>query len=55
MAQAAGLALGWQEIKERLLALLGRAGGTDIVGDFFERSWAGDSRTAISYRWTPPG
>ena len=36
-------------------ALLGRAGGTDIVGDFFERSWAGDSRTAISYRWTPPG
>lgn len=36
-------------------ALLGRAGGTDIVCDFLERSWAGDARTAISYRWTPPG
>ncbi|HEY1099092.1 MAG TPA: hypothetical protein VGF99_09185 [Myxococcota bacterium] len=36
-------------------ALLQRAGATDVVATVVERSWAGEGRTAITYRWTPPG
>ena len=35
--------------------LVERAGGTEVRGEFVQRSWAGADRTAIDLRWRPPG
>lgn len=35
--------------------LVERAGGTEVRGEFVQRSWAGAERTAIDLRWRPPG
>ena len=37
-----------------LEGLLEKTGATRISASFQERSWAGDARTALLVRWTPP-
>jgi len=53
MGKMAEEAASWQTLGffERLVEV---AGGTAIEARFIERSWAGDARTAIRLRWTPP-
>ncbi len=36
-------------------ALLELAGARDVTGTFRQRSWAGDAKTVLQLRWSPPG